>query len=261
MYKYLRTIYQQAIETQVSYQMQFYEDKFKESKEVKEEHLRKLRPNLSNPANKEETKQLNEKEQTRTEDYKELIDDKQIELLDCEQNTGLQFYTAFLNNTRALVFLFDKVIYKEQFIMLPGDEITEKKHKNIKHLIAAERNEDLSRKETRAWPGLGAPVFKIDITKMQPSLYGAEPTPDQNKTPVPEPAVVANELNTELVIKNTPHHKQIVKARNQHYSQYKARFEASVLKIFERFDVDRAEEVKFNAYWQNSLEEIVVKHI
>ena len=72
MYKYLRTIYQQAIETQVSYQMQFYEDKFKESKEVKEEHLRKLRPNLSNPANKEETKQLNEKEQTRTEDYKEV---------------------------------------------------------------------------------------------------------------------------------------------------------------------------------------------
>jgi hypothetical protein len=71
-YKYLRTIYQQAIETQVSYQMQFYEDKFKESKEVKEEHLRKLRPNLSNPANKEETKQLNEKEQTRTEDYKEV---------------------------------------------------------------------------------------------------------------------------------------------------------------------------------------------
>jgi len=93
-------------------------------------------------------------------------------------------------------------------------------------------------------------------------LYGAEPTELISKTPdVPAPAVVQNELNTELMIKNTPHHKQIVKARNQHYTLYKARFEESVTKIFQRFDADRADEVKFNAYWQQSLDEIVVKHI
>jgi len=56
--------------------MQFYFDKHKEAKEVKEVHLKKLRPNLSNPANKVETKLLNESEQKRTEDYKDLIDDK-----------------------------------------------------------------------------------------------------------------------------------------------------------------------------------------
>ena len=95
-----------------------------------------------------------------------MIDDTQIDLLDCEQENGLKFYTAYLNNTRALIVLFDRVIYKEQFIMLPGDEIVEKKHKNIKHLIAEERKEDLSRRETRSWPGLGHPIFKIDLIKL-----------------------------------------------------------------------------------------------
>lgn len=49
---------------------------------------------------------------------------------------GLKFYTAYLNNVRALILLFNNVLYKENFILLPGDEIVEKKHKNIKHLIA-----------------------------------------------------------------------------------------------------------------------------
>lgn len=72
-----------------------------------------------------------------------------------------------------LVFLFNNLVYKENFILLPGDEVIEKKHKNIKHLIAMERNEDLSRRETRTFPGLGACVFKIDFAKLFPEAYGA----------------------------------------------------------------------------------------
>ena len=106
-----------------------------------------------------------------------------------------------LNNTRALVSLFDKVLYKHEFINLPGDEIIEKKHKNIKHLIAQERNEDLSRRETRTWPGLGQPIFKIDLTQFAPDMYPAgEEGPIQRDT-------VPNELNTDTEVKNTPHHK------------------------------------------------------
>jgi len=55
--------------------------------------------------------------------------------------------------------------------LLPGDEIVEKKHKNIKHLMAMERNEDLSRRDTRSFPGLGACVFKIDFSKLSPEAY------------------------------------------------------------------------------------------
>jgi len=41
-----------------------------------------------------------------------------------------------LSNIRAFVAIFDATIYKDDFIMLPGDEITEKKHMNIKFLTA-----------------------------------------------------------------------------------------------------------------------------
>ena len=75
-----------------------------------------------------------------------------------------------------MVALFDRMVYKAHFITLPGDEVIEKKHKNVKHLIAMERNEDLSRRETRAFPGLGPSGFKIDFAQLSPEAY-AEPRP------------------------------------------------------------------------------------
>ena len=100
-----------------------------------------------------------------------MIDDTQIGLLDVEQDNSLKFYTAYLNNVRALILLYNNVIYKEHFILLPGDEIVEKKHKNVKHLMAMERNEDMSRRETRIFAGLGVCVFKIDFAKLSPDAY------------------------------------------------------------------------------------------
>lgn len=77
----------------------------------------------------------------------------------------MKFYRAYLNNIRALVKLFDGIIYKEHFIMLPGDEIVEKKHKNVKHLMAMAQNTDLSKRPTRKYPGLGPNKFKVDFEK------------------------------------------------------------------------------------------------
>lgn len=139
---------------------------------AKKEHLRLFRPNLANPANKEDTQLLNTREKARTDAYMDLIDETQLNLLEIEQGLSTAFNTAYLNNTRALIKLFDGVIYKEQFIMLPGDEIVEKKHKNIKHLIAMERSEDLSKRPTRKFPGLGNSVFQIDFAKQFASVYG-----------------------------------------------------------------------------------------
>lgn len=142
--------------------------------------------------------------------------------------------------------------------MLPGDEIVEKKHKNIKHLMAMERNEDLSRRETRNFPGLGACVFKIDFSKLSPEAYSQ---PDSGATQTAPADVPQNEINTELAIKNTAHHKMIVKARNESYELFKARFNVSVMRILQKFDNDRQEEFRFNAYWQQNLKEITKKHI
>ena len=88
-----------------------------------------------------------------------------MELIDIEQDLSCEFFNTHLNNTRAFIKLFDALIYKEHFIMLPGDEIFEKKHKNIKHLLAMEKNTDLSKRATRKFPGLGPNIFKVDFEK------------------------------------------------------------------------------------------------
>lgn len=88
-----------------------------------------------------------------------------MELLEIEQDLSTKFYTSYLNNTRALIRLFDAIIYKEHFILLPGDEIVEKKHKNIKHLMAMDANTDLSKRATRKFPGLGPSIFQVDFEK------------------------------------------------------------------------------------------------
>ena len=117
------------------------------------------------------TLDLNQMELQRTEKLRDLIDDTQIQLLDIEQTQSLRFYQAYLNNTRALICLFNLVIYKENFISLPGDEVVEKKHKNVKHLMAMEKQQDLSRRDTRVFSGLGPCIFKIDFAKLFPE-YG-----------------------------------------------------------------------------------------
>jgi len=50
----------------------------------KQENLRQFRPNLANPANKEVTRDLDSGERGRCEQFYELIDNTQIELLDIE---------------------------------------------------------------------------------------------------------------------------------------------------------------------------------
>lgn len=46
--------------------------------------------------------------------------------------------------------------------MLPGDEIVEKKHANVKMLTAQIGQADLSKRKTRKWPGLGRNDFNIN---------------------------------------------------------------------------------------------------
>ena len=154
-FNYLQFKYQSTIinsTAEVSHQFAL---KLREDKTTKDEHLRLFRPNLENPANKETTKELNEQELKRQEGFNELIDDTQLELLAIEEDQSKIFYTAYLNNVRSLIRVFDKLVPRASFIMLPGDEIVEKKHANIKMLTAQAESADLSKRATRKWPGLG----------------------------------------------------------------------------------------------------------
>lgn len=67
---------------------------------------------------------------------KELIDDSQMSLLEIEETQSGEYYTSYLNNVRCLIKIFDHLLVKADFIMLPGDEIVEKKHANVKILTA-----------------------------------------------------------------------------------------------------------------------------
>lgn len=74
-YNYLKVRYEKQIEDKVTAENEKF-DKMKENDQVaKQEHLRLFRPNLANPANKEDTQVLNKKEQDRIEAFIDLIDD------------------------------------------------------------------------------------------------------------------------------------------------------------------------------------------
>ena len=71
-----------------------------------------------------------------------------------------------MNNLRGLIRLFDCLFYREDFIQLPGDEIVEKKHANIKTLTAQLQKQETGKRITRKWPGLGPSPFDIDLATL-----------------------------------------------------------------------------------------------
>jgi hypothetical protein len=95
-----------------------------------------------------------------------LVDDTQMNLLTIEETNSKKFQTAYLNNIRALIAIFDRLIPKTDFIQLPGDEVIEKKHANIKILTAQIEAADISKRTTRKWPGLGPSVFEVDYAEL-----------------------------------------------------------------------------------------------
>lgn len=151
-----------------------------------------------------------------------------MELLTIEEDTSLEFYTAYLNNVRALISIFDRLIPNTAFIMLPGDEIIEKKHGNIKMLTAQMESADLSKRATRKWPGLGENVFNIDFAKLFPEYDETENKEGEPVAATPTKEPESNEIISEIEVQNTVHHKSIVKARNEYYKTFKNRFEASI---------------------------------
>ena len=104
---------------------------------------------------------------------------------------------------------------------------------------------DPSKRVTRKWPGLGPNVFVVDYAALFPefSEFKTEGDDDRATTPAQAPPAKGgkgqeqvvekddtkeNEIMSEIEVKNTNHHKAIIKARNEYYGVYKARFEKSI---------------------------------
>ena len=70
-----------------------------------------------------------------------------------------------VNLLLATVFL-KRVPLGDNGITLGTEEVSvEKKHKNIKHLMAMDANTDLSKRATRKFPGIGPSIFQVDFEK------------------------------------------------------------------------------------------------
>ena len=146
--------------------------------------------------------------------------------------------------------------------MLPGDEIVEKKHANIKMLTAQMESADLSKRKTRKWPGLGQPVFEVDYASLFEEYREVkDATEGDTQTQTIEKVEIDNEISKDVDVMNTPQHKSIIKARNEFYQMFKDRFEQSIKDIMSEYDSYRKEDLHFAEYWANNLKEITRKHI
>lgn len=209
-----------------------------------------------------------------------------MNLLEIEENQSKIFNTVFLNNVRALILVFDKLLPKEYFIKLPGDEIVEHKHPNIKILTAMMNDSNLSRKPTKKWIGLGANPFTVDYARMfdnykqfssdveqpkqvTPAEAKQEKAPPAGKGAAAKQEILSdvaqicqvNQLEVEVEIKNTEFHKSIMKARNENFTVFRTRFDNSIARIMKTYDEFRREEHAFTKYWSENLKEITIKHI
>lgn len=81
---YLNQKYTQLVLKDLGVEDKKFRQLKKSDDEAKEKHLKLFRPNLENPANKSLTLELNQKENERTEKFKEVVDDTQIKMLDIE---------------------------------------------------------------------------------------------------------------------------------------------------------------------------------
>jgi len=156
-----------------------------EDKEIRSAHLKQFRPNLANPANAGELEELNKHAKERTEKFSDKIDDVQVQMVDLEIEKSNEFYVQYLNNLRYLLKFYDKLVYREHFIKLPGDETVVKKKLNIKVLTAKYHGQDLTTQPSRKWKGLGPNPFKVDLTKYE-SFADFESQEDKKVAEEPE---------------------------------------------------------------------------
>ena len=75
MFGYLRHKFTTLIKKELGNQDKLFIKFKREDDDLKQKHLKLFRPNLENPANKQITMELNQKENERTEKFKEHVDE------------------------------------------------------------------------------------------------------------------------------------------------------------------------------------------
>jgi len=168
-YKYCETLNSNSLKFREGYfQIE------KENENIKKVLKFKLSPYLENPLLKEELSSVEKESGERFQKVIEVIlikqiNETQVNLIMEVDSRGNKFFACLLNNTQALINLFEGLLIREDFINLPGDEVFQKQHKGFKELLVQKEKSDTTEKSKRGmiekYPGLLLSSLQLDYSK------------------------------------------------------------------------------------------------
>ena len=244
--------YMERINQETTIIEQDYEKKYKQNEQDKKQNLLDLRPNLSNPACKEELATLDKKVIDRFNGFITFIDDTQFKLIGILKTNSQKFFMSILNNTKADIQIYSSLLFNEDYILLPGDDVSQKKHLNIKNLVVQREKEGgyverTNRGATEKWRGLPKAAFEIDYSS-RPEFKKPE-----NPASPPEEKKHEVEMTEEIQSIKTSYHKAMVKQRDESFKRFKAFFDERIAKYFATYDAHRVAEYKFKESWERNV--------
>ena len=140
------------LDQESSHRLQQFDTANQLSKDLKDENIVALRPNLNHPDNKEDLEKLNQTEEKRKMDQKASIEKFQQEYSQMYFDEANKYFVRVLNNISFLLTFYDNFILHEDYIQLPGDENVVKKHLNLKKLMIMQQKGELT--DTSSWRSL-----------------------------------------------------------------------------------------------------------
>ena len=236
-----------------------YEKKHKQNEQEKKQNLLDLRPNLSNPSCKEELNNLDKKVIDRFNAFVGTIDATQFKLLSLLQAHAKDYMHTILNTTSAGLSIYSSLLFNEDYVLLPGDDISEKKHLNVKNLMVQKEKEGgyverTNRSTKEKWKGLLKAAFDIDFAARK-EYKKDHLAPEEKKAEGGEGSLFTSEIET---IK-TVYHKAMIKQRDESFKRFKTFFDAKLNKYFEVYDSHRLAEHKFKESWEKNVSALKAK--
>lgn len=200
-----------------------------------------LRPNLNNPSCKQELIGLDSKEQERSLNIKEIIQSSLSNFRQSAKLLSQQFTQKLLNNTQALLTIYDNLFIKEDFIQLPGDEVEEKKRTNIKRLARKKLTGKLSE-------GAGVRGYITELPGLDLNLIKFPEEPEGTTTP-------------KIRSYKNIGQRELIKCRNEMFESYSLLFSTKVYEYDRIFKELLEDELKWSINWQTSVSGLRSKHI
>ena len=212
---------------------------YEKYEEIRQNHKKMLRPNLSNPSCRQDLEILNKSEEERTNTCKTLIKSS-LDLFFKNIKAAAELYRLkLLNNTEVLLHVYDNLFTYDSYIPLPGDEQLEIKRSNIRKLADKKKTGKIDiigvTIHKKTWPGLPLNSMKLP-----------------QDPPIPDSPAI-------LSIKSSGH-KAVIKSRNESFKNFSLLFCTKVNEFTHKMNDLLNEEERWNEKWKSSVQLLKVKN-